>query len=182
MLEPEDAPVSAIPPPRSVQEAPAREILGRVAFGNPIALRTSLLVASFVTALEVIPLVQFIAPLLGGFGAVWLFQRRTGRTLRTPDAAKLAWMTALINALLLTIWMSLNFAVGGSAIFEAFREQLRRQATSPAQQQVLQMMNDPVFLAIFVLIAWVFLFVCSSLLYVAGGALGARLTRHENAS
>lgn len=155
---------------------------GQVAFGNPLALRTCLLVASFITALEVIPILQFFAPVLGGFGAVWLFQRRTGRVLRMVDAAKLGWMTGLINALFATIWITLNFALAGSAIIDSVRDQLHKTATSPAQQQALQMMNDPVVLGFFVLLVWVIFFALASVLYMAGGALGARFARLPKAS
>jgi hypothetical protein len=184
----DETPEIAAPAARAVQPAEAAaaaayaENRAKVAFSNPLALRTCLVVASFVTAIEVIPIIQFVAPVLGGFGAVWLFQRRIGRALRIADAAKLGFMTALLNALFATIWMTLNFALAGSAIFDAVRDQLHKTAMSPAQQQALQMMNDPVVLAFFVLFVWIIFFVLASLLYMAGGALGARFARQPKES
>ena len=89
----------------------------------------------------------------------------------------MGWITAILNALLFTVFMSMNFAVAGPAIFELLRENVRQQASSPAQQQALQMMGDSRFLVAMVLVLWIVLFTFSSLLYMAGGALAARMYR-----
>jgi hypothetical protein len=65
----------------------------------------------------------------------------------------------------------------GSAFLDPLRESIRQQAASPAQQQAVQMMNDPFFMGVIVLMAWLLYFVLISGLCIAGGALGARLAR-----
>jgi hypothetical protein len=174
-IEPDRVSVATAPPASSV----VTSIVQTVSFSNPLVLRTSLLVASITTMLEIIPYVGFIAPILGGFAAAALYQRRSGQVLTAGSGAKLGWITAILNALLFTIFISLDFAVAGPAMFDALRENVRQQASSPAQIQALQMMNDPRFLAVMVLMIWVLLFVTSSLLYMAGGALAARMQRQK---
>lgn len=161
----------ALPPP----EAPG---LTSVSFGNPVALRTALFIACLITGLEIFPPFLVLAPLIGGFAAVLLFQKRTGRVLTTGAAVKLGWITAILNATLGTIALTATAVMEGGATFlEPLRESIRQQATSPAQQQAIQMMNDPFFLGIVVLMAWLLYFVLISGLCIAGGALGARLAR-----
>ncbi len=171
-IAPEPAPVAVAPvAPDAVA---ARQ---SVSFNNPLALRTSLLVASVASILEVVPVLQLIAPILGGFATASLYQKRSGQVLTAGAGAKLGWITAILNALLFTVFMSLNLAREGSAVFDGLRDTARQQATSPAQLEALKMMNDGRFLAVMVLIVWIFFFVFSSLLYMAGGALAARMSR-----
>jgi hypothetical protein len=174
LLEPEPAPRILIEtPPSPPKTAP------NLAFGNPLALRTALLVASATTVLEMIPFAIFVAPILGGFATVMLYQRRSGQALSPGAGAKVAWLSAIFNSLLLTVLTAVNLAVAGSSGFDGVRDQMRKQAMSPDQQQVVQMLNNPVFLAFCVLIVWVILFAIISALYMAGGAMGARFQKQK---
>jgi hypothetical protein len=148
-----------------------------VSFGNPVALRTALFIACLITGLEIFPPFLVIAPLIGGFAAVLLFQKRTGRVLTTRAAAKLGWITAILNAALGTVAVTVTALMEGSAFLDPLRESIRQQAVSAAQQQAVQMMNDPFFMGVVVLMAWLLYFVLISGLCIAGGALGARLAR-----
>lgn len=161
------------PPPLPL----AADVATGVSFGNPIALRTALFIACLITGLEVYPPFVVIAPLVGGFAAVLLFQRRTGRVLTTAAAVKLGWITALLNATLGTVAVTAMAVMEGPAFLEPLREAMRQQAVSPAQQQAIQMMNDPFFMGMLVLFFWLLYFVVISGLCIAGGALGARLAR-----
>jgi hypothetical protein len=163
-------PVSAIPP---VLPPGAGAPL---TFNNPLALRTSLLVASITAVLEMAPFVILIAPLLGGFAAVALYQRRSGQILTTGAAAKLGWITAIINAVLFTMWETLNFALQGTAILDVLRENLKHQVMTPAQQQLI---NDPWFVGLIVVVGWIMLCSFTSLLFMAGGALGAKFSKQR---
>ena len=162
---------TAAPPPLPVAaDAP----IG-VSFGNPVALRTALFIACLITGLEMLPFpLQLIAPLMGGFAAVTLFQKRTGRVLTTGEAAKLGWMTATLNTALGTIALTVSALIEG---FGPLREAIRQQPASPSQQQTLQLMNDPYLFALALLMMWIFVVVIISGLCIAGGALGARLAR-----
>jgi len=158
----------------AVQDAPA-PASSRISFSNPLALRTSLMVATITTLLEMIPFVNFVAPIFAGYASVSLYKRSSGQSLSPGSGAKLGWITAVINALLLTILATINIAVAGPAIFELLREQLRRPGTQP---QALQMLDHP---ALFTLSMWVVLFAISSALHMAGGVMGARFSRSRRA-
>ena len=175
--EPEPASVAVAP----AYSAPAAKVAAPqgVSFSNPLALRTSLLVAFISTFVEIVPYVAFVAPILGGFVSASLYQRRSGQALSPGSGAKMGWLTAILNALLITILLTVEFAIAGPAMFDALRESVRQQASSPAQAQALQMMGDPRVLALMALIVWIAFFVISSLLYMAGGALAARLHRQK---
>ncbi len=161
-----------VPPPLPPSSSPQS-----VSFSNPLALRTSLLVASITTLLEVLPLIQIIAPLLGGYISASLYQRRSGHGLSAGAGAKLGWLTAVLNAVFITIFMTVNFAMLGSALFDPLRENIRHQESNPMQGEVLRMLNDPHYLALIVLFIWLFFFGFSSVLSMLGGALGARMYR-----
>jgi hypothetical protein len=138
-------------------------------------LRTALFIAFLITGLEMLPLpFLLIAPVMGGFAAVLLFQKRTGLALTTAAAAKLGWMTAALNTLLGTIGLTVSALVEG---FGPLREAIRQQPASASQQQTLQLMNDPYLFALALLMVWLFIVVIISGLCIAGGALGARLAR-----
>jgi hypothetical protein len=139
-----------------------------------MALRTALFIACLITGLEIFPPLLLIAPLFGGLAAVILFQKRTGRLLTTGAAAKLGWMTAVINTVLGTVAITVTAVMDGLG---PLREAMRQQATSPSQQQALQMMNDPYVMAAAVFMSWLFVFALISGLCIAGGALGARLAK-----
>ena len=161
----------AAPPPLPPLE-PA--VAPGVTFNNPVALRTALFIACLITGLEVFPPLLLIAPLFGGLAAVMVFQKRTGRVLTTAAAVKLGWMTAVLNTTLGTIAITITALMEGLG---PLRDAMRQQATSPSQQQALQMMNDPYVMGAAVLMSWIFVFVLISGLCIAGGALGARLAR-----
>ena len=169
---------SAPEPPRVTATAPPPAPvsgLSHVTLGNPLVLRTSLLVATLTAMIEMIPFVSLIAPILGGFFTVSLYQRRSGVGGFVGDGAKLGWLTAVFNAILLTILISATISFSGFNM-DAVRDQMRHQAFSPEQ---LQMVNSPWFLAFIVLFGWLVLFAFSSLLHIAGGALGARFARQK---
>lgn len=148
-----------------------------ITFSNPLALRTSVLVAIVSTVVELVPFTGILAPLLGGFVSAFLYQRRSGHAITSGAGAKLGWITAILNALMITAFVSVRLAVSGNAMVDMLREGLRQQAASPSQQQALQMMSDSRFLALVVLIIWIVLFAFGSALFMAGGALGARIYR-----
>ncbi len=172
-VEPVRAPEPVV---TSARNAPREQ---SATFGNPLALRTSLLVASIATILEITPFAAILAPVMGGFAAALLYKVRSGQALTPRMGAKLGWMTAVLNAVLLTVYVSFRFAVAGASLFDPLRESFRLQAKSAAQMQALEMMNDPRFLAFLVLMMWIMMFGLASLLYMAGGALAARVYREK---
>ena len=169
------APAAAVVPP-PLPGAGAQAV-NSITFGNPAVLRTALFIACLITGLEIYPPFLVIAPLLGGFAVVMLFQKRTGSVLTTGAAAKLGWITAILNATLGTVALTATAVIEGAAFLDPFRESIRQQPASPAQQQAMQMINDPLFLGFFVVVLWVLYFALLSGLCIAGSALGARLAR-----
>jgi hypothetical protein len=168
-----EARASAVPPPVPAGAG------SPLTFSNPLALRTSLLVASITAVLEIIPFAILIAPLLGGFASVSLYQRRSGQSLTTGAAAKLGWITAIINAVLFTMWMILNFALQGTPLFDLLRESIKKQVATPAQQEALKMLSDPWVLGVAFVFGWLMLLVITSLMFMAGGALGAKFSKQR---
>ncbi len=171
-IEPQrEIPVAVAPRPAAATAAS----VSRVSFGSPLAVRTSLLVASFTSILEFIPFLGLIAPVIGGFVTVSLFQRRSGLKISRGEGAKLGWLTAVFNAILLTIVATVAASQGGFNL-NAVQDQMKKQGMAADQ---LQMLNSPWFLPFAVLLAWLMLFALSSLLHIAGGALGSRAARNR---
>ena len=157
------------------KEREAAPRIGVVGFGDPLALRTALLVAGLTTLLQVTPLF-IVAPAIGGFLVVFLYMRRTGRLLTPRDGAKLGWMSAVLNLVPLTLVNALAVLLSKGAILTALREQIRAKYSDPAIQQ---MASSPVVIAIAFFLMWIFMFGFSSLLHVTSGALTARVMRRR---
>ncbi len=163
--------------PRPVSSPPPLPVKldQHISFGNPLVLRTSLLVATLTTMIEMVPYVSLLAPILGGFFAVSLFQRRSGLPVSLGEGVKLGWLTAVFNAILLTILISVTISFSGVDM-SALREQMRHQGLNAEQ---MQMMDSPFFIAFAVLFGWMLLFALLSLLHMAGGALSAKFARQK---
>ena len=162
----------APPPETRVAPAPSESAIN---LSDPIALRTALSVAGITVLLEIAvrPLV-LLAPLLGGFLAVMLYARRTGRYLSVSEGARLGWITALMNVLIATVLLSVFMAINGSAIINMIRDQMKTQGVPLEQQQFLSTTSGLITFALFM---WIFVFGFTTLMHLAGGALGAKLAR-----
>lgn len=116
-----------------------------------------------------------------GFLSVVLYRRRTGQTLTVKGGAKMGWITGVLTFVIVTILITITFAASGPALANAYREQLGRiAAQDPNYSQVAHLLESPYTLAAFVLFSLVFIFVVFAGACIAGGALGARVTRSDD--
>jgi hypothetical protein len=178
------------PAPAVVEEetADVREVLPSatlaippISFGNPDALRSGYLAALFAALLMQIPFVNllcFVWYPAAGFFSVYSFRKRTGQKPKTSGGARLGWITGVltftISLLLSAIGSLLPREDGG--IGEAMRRQVEQMPDQDGvRQQLLELLQNPAAIAIFVLLVVIVTFVATIGLTVAGGALGAKV-------
>jgi len=164
--EPAPPPVFLPPEPSAARPLPTPPALN---FHNGVALRISLGVAVTATLLSFLPYLNWLA---AGFFAVYFYRRRTGHLLNMESGVRMGWITGLfmfvIMTLLLTGSVLLFKAMGGVT---AFQEQFK-SAVDPRVLETLKMLQSPPELAKLL----IELFVFTTLLSMAGGALGAKVT------
>lgn len=168
LLPPETAPEPPVAPvARVVAPAPA------VSWHDPLAVRVALLTAS-VTAVPYL-LLALMGPLLlvwfagGGFSAVTLYRRHSGRVLTRREGARLGWLNGLIAFLIATVFFSVYLLFSGiNGLRDMLISGLPHDA--PRYQQVSAMYQDPAVFGLAVVFAWVFLGALAALGSVAGGA------------
>jgi uncharacterized membrane protein (DUF485 family) len=152
-----------------------------ISFGNPDALRSGYLAALFAALLMQIPLVNllcFVWYPAAGFFSVYSFRKRTGQKPKMGGGVRLGWITGVltftISLLLSAIGSLLPREDGG--IGEAIRRQVEEMPSQDGvREQLLQLLENPAAIAVFVLLVVVVSFIATIGLTVAGGALGARV-------
>jgi hypothetical protein len=164
----------SIPPPEEIAPpvvAPRPE-LAAPNFRNPVAIRIALAAAALATLMSFVPYLNWLA---AGFFAVFFYRRRTGHMLNMESGVRMGWMTGVIMfgmmALLLTISLLFFQAAGGVA---AVQDQFKN-AVDPRVFEVLKhLQSGPEIAGLLIQ-----LFVFTTLLSMAGGALGAKMTRRS---
>jgi hypothetical protein len=138
-------------------------------FRNPVAIKIALFVAGIGTLLSFLPYVNFFG---AGFFAVFFYRRRMGRPLNLESGVRMGWMTGLIMfsflALILMAWVLLMRAAGGMAVIPP---QLRESVDPKVIDGLQQLIQSGPKVAG----ALIELFVFTTLLSMAGGALGAKM-------
>lgn len=160
-----------------------------VNFSNPAAVRTAVLASligylllSFPVPLPIIwPLIALIAA--GGF-AVYLYERRTGESLSVLSGARMGWLTGVFTFAIATIFFTLGVLLisqqGGLANF--YREHLPGiRVGDPNMEKVLEYLQDPAGLGVFLFLSLAVLFVMFTILPTLGGALGAKVLERDKA-
>jgi hypothetical protein len=119
--------------------------------------------------LSFLPYINFIA---AGFFAVFFYRRRTGYPLNMESGVRMGWMTGVIMfaimGVLLTAWVLILRAAGGMAV-------IPHEFTAKLDPRMIEAMNRLVQSGGAVVAALVEMFVFTTLLAMAGGALGARM-------
>jgi hypothetical protein len=167
---------SVLPPPPPLASLP-------VNFHNSIAVRIGFLVASIASVLDAIPTVNMlfiIWSVCAGFVAVVLYGRTTGQTLSVRNGAKMGWITGVLNSLIVIVLFTISLVASSAELTNQLREQVRTMA--PGDARALSMVDNPVAVVTIVLLMLLMLFVVFTGACVAGGALGARITRDESRS
>jgi hypothetical protein len=160
------------PPPLPTPQLTLQEKLAQlpVNFSNPIALRVGFLMSLGIMFLDLIPVLNilfFVWWLGGGWGAVLLYRRLTGRTLSISAGARLGSMTGVLAFVSMAIVFTLSVVFAGRELFEPLLKQ------NPEMSKVI---NDPPMLAAAFLFGLFFLFTLVVGICAAGGALGARFS------
>ncbi len=167
MPEPVETPDEAPVVPEVV--APPRAAAPPLSFRNPVATKIALMVAGVGTLLSFLPYINFLA---AGFFAVFFYRRRTGQPLNMESGVRMGWMTGVIMfaimAMLLTAWVLFLRAAGGMSVIPA-------EFKSAVDPRVIEAMNRLVQSGSAVIAALVEMFVLTTLLAMAGGALGAKM-------
>jgi uncharacterized membrane protein (DUF485 family) len=127
------------------------------------------LMAIMATLLFFLPYLNWLA---AGFFSVLLYRRRTGYLLNLESGVRLGWITGVlmfvIVMVLLTVSLALVNAAGG---FAALPPEVKNALDPKFQEAMKALQSGP---AIAELLVMLFTFI--TLLSMAGGALGAKLT------
>jgi hypothetical protein len=182
-LEPEPEPEPIAPP--TVLPEPAR-LPKDINFRNRAAVRAGLM-AALVCSLLIffVPLPAFISIIwavvvltAAGFGAVWLYGRRTGEELSVKKGARMGWMTGVFCFLFAGVMIALAiFAISSNTeMSQAFRDQIAAQGGPGMDpEEVLEMVLSPIGI-LFIALSF-FLFFTA--LPTVGGAMGAKVLEKE---
>jgi len=162
--------------------APPRATPPRVNFHNATAVRIGLLMAGIASLLTALPLLGPLGLVVwwvtAGFLSVYIYRRRTGQFLTVDSGLRMGWITGLLGSTITSVMFTATLVTlisgGGSA--SLFQAQVRKMsANDPNVQEALKMLESPTGLALFVIVALLFLFLIITFLCTAGAALGAKL-------
>jgi hypothetical protein len=164
------------PPPRSAQPPPGPP---RIDFRNSVAVRSSFFAALFANLLNLLPYLIVACPIWlisAGFLCVLLYQRRTGHLLSIRSGARMGWITGVLSFVIFTAFFTFSFISAVRSGTFVNREQLSQIPFLQGNvDQVVEMMQSPLGLAINLTVSLAVLFVIFTMSAVAGGALGARV-------
>jgi len=168
------------PPPPRTEIAPVAPPIRPDAlplnFRNPVAVRVAIFAAIGATFLFFLPYVNWLA---AGYFAVFFYRRRTGQPLNVVLGVRLGWITGVlmfaIAAIMVSGFVLLMSAAGGMNEFQAQVRSMADPKTQERVQEMLRILESRTDLALFL----GQLFVFTTFLSMAGGALAAKFTgRH----
>lgn len=175
-----DEPVAESPPGPAAAETPfARPVAPAINFRNPVAIRVGFLAALLANLLNTLPYLILGCPLwllAAGFLCVYLYNRRTGQSLSVRSGARMGWITGVFSFVIFTVFFIFSFILAVRNGTLVNREQLSQIPFIQGNlDQVIELMQSPVGLALNLTFSLIVLFVLFTLLAAAGGALGARV-------
>lgn len=153
-------------------------------FANRIAVRSGLLAAVIASLLISLPMPAFLnlvwvlfCLLVAGMLSVRFYVKRAGVVLVPKAGARLGWITGVFSftfaVLSFTITMLLITRRGG--LIEFYRQQFEMRGIPREQlESALRILENPVALAVMVVLSLMVMFVLFTAVPVAGGALGAK--------
>jgi hypothetical protein len=184
--EPEIEALALETAPEAQAEAPVAPVgpppLPTIGFRNPVAVRAAIIASAMATIAGLIPfpglfhsLWQLITIAAGGFGAVYLYQRKTGNYLSIRSGLQIGWMTGLfcfvVTMVMLTLLLAVFAGVGESGL-----KQITAESGKPEIAEIFSgMLTNPAML-IFALVSAFFVM---TVLASAGGALGSKVLEKE---
>jgi len=154
--------VEAPPPPAVRLEPASLPPPAPPNFRNPVALKIALLVAMGATALFFLPYVNWLA---AGYFAVFLYRRQTGCAVNVGAGVRLGWITGLFTFPLAAVFYAVVFyAINAASALPQFRSE-------PRFQELMGLLRNWSDVAVLLLQ----LFILTTCLSMAGGALAAKL-------
>ncbi len=179
LFEPDATPVitPATPPPLPPPE---------ISFGNGTAVRIGFLAA----LVAVLLLVAFPLPfallrlmatcIAAGFLAVFLYKRRTGRPVTLRGGARMGWITGIFSFTIFTVQLTAGVVAtsGQGGIAAVLKSQF--PPNDARYDQVIQLIQEPTTLAMFLLLCLFSLFILLTVLSTLGGLLGAKVLTREH--
>jgi hypothetical protein len=184
--EPEDAPPP--PPPVAVNVAPPALPPPGISLRNPVAVRVAFLAGAASSLLIMLPmpsliqiLWQLIILVVGGFFAVWLYQRRTGRYLSVRSGAHLGWLAGTFCFLIMMVMFTLSVIAisSGEGLEQSFREMLNARSAPEVADQFNSLLSSPGGVAALLFGMLITSFIMLTILATVGGALGAKVLEKE---
>jgi hypothetical protein len=142
-----------------------------VNFHNRLAIQIGLLMAVLATLASFLVYVNWLA---AGFFTVMIYRRRTGLPLDIRSGVRLGWITGILMFVIMTVIMTgavLFVSGGGLANLPAEV----KNALDPRMQEALKALQSGPAVAEMI----VMLFVFTTMLSMAGAALGAKLLSRE---
>jgi len=169
--EPESV-VPPLPPPAALPQEPLP-----VSFRNPVAVRIGLLLAVAATVLT--SFLPFLNWLAAGFFAVFFYRRKTGLLVNVGAGVRMGWITGLLAfglAAIMSLAIQLPAALSGQ-LAKTYQQAMKNfPFQDPAAvQQVSKFMATPPGAAAILALTLASLFVFTTFLSMAGGALAAKL-------
>lgn len=165
--------------------APAVKAAGRqeINFHNRLAVRTAMLMAMAVSMMLFMPfggVVRMLASVLAlpaaGFGAVYLYHRKTGESLTARSGARMGWLTGLFVFLItLVMLVFMVLALMNDEVRESVRQQVNAAGGELNFEEFIEGIQSPRLFG-----ALVVLFLFLTALPMAGGAVGATVLRKDD--
>lgn len=150
-------------------------------FGNPTAVRVSVLAAMLSLPLCWIPVISVAVFIAAGTVAVYLYVRRTGQRIDWRNGLRIGWMTGLVTfcclAVLFAFAVGIVSLAGGPEIFNQPQFKNMPMYDEHTLEAARAMLTLPGIIQ-----ALLSTFITTMLFCGAGGALGARLSRSGNPS
>lgn len=171
------------------QAAEQPETPTEISFSNGPAVRVGFIVAALSMAI-LVPLANFggltlmgiiLPTLFAGGLSVWFYQRRTGIPLTVVAGARLGWITGVfIFALFLVLFtVSIIPALESGELQKIQEAALKGNFSESDMGKLKEIFENPVMLAVSILMFMGIYFVGATTLSSLGGMLGAKLLRRD---
>ena len=171
------------------QAAEQPEIPTEISFSNGPAVRVGFIVAALSMAI-LVPLANFggltlmgiiLPTLFAGGLSVWFYQRRTGIPLTVVAGARMGWITGVfIFALFLVLFtVSIIPALESGELQKIQEAALKGNFSESDMGKLKEIFENPVLLAVSILMFMGIYFVGATTLSSLGGMLGAKLLRRN---
>jgi hypothetical protein len=187
LIQPEPEPEAAPAPPPVIEAPPPAPPPG-ISLRNPMAVRVAFLAGASSSLLIMVPMPPFIQILwqlvilvVGGFFAVWLYHRRTGKYLTVRSGAHLGWLAGTFCFLIMMVMFTLSvIAISSSGgLQESFREMLNARSAPEVAEQFNSLLSSPAGIGVLLFGMLLTSFIMLTILATVGGALGAKVLEKE---